>query len=97
MPVFTVAYDLKNKPESEYEDLIDEIESFHSHKIQLSYWLVSYPGTAKELRAKLSQHMHTDDKLWVARMHPNLTDADEYDWTKAFSGTKEWLKANPPT
>ncbi len=98
MPVFTVSYDLtKEKPEHDYQVLHDELNKLGAHKVQYSYWLVNYQGTAKQLSDLLSKYMHDDDRLWVARMHPNKVNGEEYEWTRAFKGTKDWLKKNPPT
>jgi len=90
MAAYLVTYDLvNNAPESDYEDLIDELKRVRAHAAQKSVWLVSSSENAAVLYRRFKAHMHEDDRLMVIEL------ADLGSWTsRGFRGTKEWLSSH---
>lgn len=91
MTVYLVIYDL-NKEESsaDYKPLLDELRRLGCHRFQASAWLANLDGTASEVHDHFKALMDSNDSLWVNRL------SKTYTYSGARSGTKDWLRENPP-
>lgn len=88
MAYFLVTYDLvHHASETQYKDLIDDLELLGSHRAQASVWLTDWSGTAAALYNRLRQHMHESDRLLVLQYFQNST------WkSNSYKGTNAWLE-----
>lgn len=83
MALFSITYDLvANK---DYDSLIDRLKELDTVKVQLSQWFLSANNTANEVKNHLAQYVDDDDKLMVVEFTKRPA------FTKAFSGTNDWL------
>ena len=90
MAYFVVTYDLKKKPEYNYDRLRDELISLSGQRYQESCWFCDCETTPSGLRDHLKQFIHADDWLMVVQFDQRLA------WTIAYKGTAEWVKARFP-
>jgi len=83
-----VTYDLcKPETSADYKELIDRIKQYTHCKLMESCWLISTSWTCAQVREDLSQHIDSNDRLFVA----NLTG--EASWIgKMLSSTDDIKK-----
>jgi hypothetical protein len=86
MATYLISYDLRNQ--RNYEELFQAIKAYgtwaHIHQ---SFWAVVTTQSAEEVRDDLTQHMDSDDQIFVAK----------YGSEAAWRGTickYEWLHDN---
>lgn len=91
MTVYLVIYDL-NKEESsaDYKPLLDELRRLGCHRFQASAWLANLNNTAKEVHDHFKALMDDNDSLWVSAL------GKVFSYSRAKTGTTDWLKENPP-
>lgn len=91
MPVYLVSYDLvKEKDGHDYAPLWDEMKRLGAHRTQYSAWLVNLNNTPKEVVEHFARFVDRDDRVMAVEMLRG-----RYTFTKANSGTNDWLKQNP--
>lgn len=70
MPRILISYDLR-KPdykEADYEDLYSDLEALGAKRIQESMWAVRTGASPSVVFDRLSAHLHSHDRLLVARI-----------------------------
>jgi CRISPR-associated endonuclease Cas2 len=67
--LFLVAYDLRGKPEEQYQELSSKLKSLGAIHVQESVWALRSNRSALLLRRMLSGYIEKGDRLLVARIH----------------------------
>lgn len=71
MSVYLVSYDL-NKPEQDYQRLIDAICGYTSScRVLKSQWLILTNETAKQISDHLTAFIDSNDELFVCELNQN--------------------------
>jgi len=92
MSIFLFAYDLVNEKNGrDYKPLYAELSRLGAHRCMLSTWLINANNTAVDLRDHFEGFVDSDDRLFVTTLHPR-----EYARFMNYTGTNDWLMANPP-
>lgn len=82
MDGYAVTYDL-NKPEQQYSDLIDALESYSAwwHNLT-SFWLIATNDSHSDIRDDLKQHIDPNDELLVLKLSGAAAgyNIDDWDW-----------------
>ncbi len=70
MPRMLISYDLRkpNYDEADYEDLYKGLEALGAKRMQESVWAVRTDASPSVVFDRLSTHMHSRDRLLVARV-----------------------------
>lgn len=88
---YLITYDLSEKGQR-YPELITEIELLGEHcHCLLSVWIVKTSLTAFDILNRLSKHIDSNDKLFVARL-----TSPEVMFTGIDKKDEKWLKKNMP-
>lgn len=87
MNSYIISYDLMT-PGKDYSYLISAIKEYgtYAHILE-SVWVVKSSNNSSSIRDNLSQHMDSNDKLFVARL------TGEAAWKNVIC-TDKWLKDN---
>lgn len=90
MAFFVVSYDLKCKKDEErdYDPITNALNEMDSCHTQNTVWYVSRDCSTAELRDDLKKHIQDRDFLMVVRFSSTPR------WTRAKSGTSDWLEAH---
>lgn len=87
MATYLIGYDLTDKTEGAYEDLIQTIKGLGTwwHHLD-STWIVLTELSAKEVRDKLTPHIKSNDEVLVAKY------GGEAAWRGFNDRASNWLK-----
>jgi hypothetical protein len=92
MSVFLFTYDLVNEKNGrDYKPLYAELKRLGAHRCMLSVWLLNVDNTASQLRDYFQTLIDADDRLFITKLRKG-----EHGRVMNYSGTADWLLANPP-
>ncbi|PNC79105.1 hypothetical protein CXU01_10220 [Akkermansia muciniphila] len=80
--IYSISYDL-NAPGQKYNDLYDAIESYESHKILRSHYLIYTSSTASQIYNKLKPCLDKNDSIFISEVNSNQSgwlDKAACDW-----------------
>ena len=90
MSLYVITYDIRARPNHDYQPLYDLLNSWRAGHLQNSVWLANLNGGAAGVRDALKRHMQADDTFCVIEIFPRSDWATMgarktgIDWLRSF-------------